>query len=92
MLIADLYIGSNNKTKVLELDIIRSQVDNQFSGSSIIGVEGRWKHQVEQSCIVRLLEDGSDFEAKVLKLRNQLVSALEQESIPVVWTNAEISW
>ena len=93
MIIADLYIGADNKTGVLDLERICAITDETFEGYTVIGPNtGRWHQKSEQSCIVRVFEAGPGFTNNVFSLREVLKSALEQEAIPIIWTECEISW
>ena len=72
------YIGSNNKTKQLEVDKIISIVNKNHNGFTLdYPVTGYWKGEAEETAILYL----SDDKQKVLNTLNKLKEVLNQEAI-----------
>lgn len=72
------FIGSNNKTKKLEVDKIISTVNTNHEAFTLqYPVFGYWKGETEQTAILYL----SDERSKVMNTLNELKEVLGQEAI-----------
>lgn len=72
-----LYIGSNNDTKVVELDKIEKVLNSRHEGYTIMQSMGYWRGTREDSVIVTV----SDDQPKILESIRQLKEVLRQEAI-----------
>ena len=80
-----LYVGHNNKTKKrFKEDVLRFLISKYFEGFTIIRTNGVWKETAEESYIIELITDDTK---KVKKLKVDLLTKLNQESILVTRTN-----
>ena len=72
------FIGSNNKTKQLEVDKIISTVNANHEAFTLdYPVIGYWRSEAEQTAVLYL----SDERSKVLNTLNELKEVLDQEAI-----------
>lgn len=72
------FIGSNNKTKELEVNKIISTVNANHEAFTLqYPVIGCWRGETEQTAILYL----SDERSKVLNTLNELKEVLDQEAI-----------
>ena len=72
------FIGSNNKTKKLEVDKIISTVNANHEAFTLdYPVIGYWRSEAEQTAVLYL----SDERSKVMNTLNELKEALDQEAI-----------
>ena len=72
------FIGSNNKTKELEVDKIISTVNANHEAFTLdYPVIGYWRGEAEQTAVLYL----SDERSKVLNTLNELKELLNQEAI-----------
>lgn len=74
----NLYVGSNNRTKRLELAKIRKATAARFDGFSLMPLTGYWKGTAERSVMVQI--ETMD-RAAVMELVEMLKLELEQEAI-----------
>ena len=87
----NLYIGANNTTKELELDIIKN-ILNDFvkdfnTGYTIVESVGIWNGQEEKSCIVTIFDtDMQMFD--IVGICHVLKDKLQQDSILVEYIEA----
>jgi hypothetical protein len=72
-----IFIGSNNVTGTVELDIIESKLNQQFNGYTIEECAGYWLGKRENSVIITLSAE----ESKVLEAIADLKQALKQDAI-----------
>lgn len=72
------FIGSNNKTKELEVDKIISTVNANHEAFTLdYPVIGYWRSEAEQTAVLYL----SDERSKVMNTLNKLKEVLDQEAI-----------
>lgn len=72
------FIGSNNKTKKLEVDKIISTVNANHEAFTLdYPVIGYWRSEAEQTAVLYL----SDEHSKVMNTLNELKEVLDQEAI-----------
>ena len=72
------FIGSNNKTKKLEVDKIISTVNANHEAFTLdYPVIGYWRSEAEQTAVLYL----SDERSKVMNTLNKLKEVLDQEAI-----------
>lgn len=72
------FIGSNNKTKQLEVDKIISTVNANHEAFTLdYPVIGYWRSEAEQTAVLYL----SDEHSKVMNTLNELKEVLDQEAI-----------
>lgn len=72
------FIGSNNKTKKLEVDKIISTVSINHEAFTLdYPVIGCWRGEVEETAVLYL----SDERSKVMNTLNKLKEVLDQEAI-----------
>lgn len=72
------FIGSNNKTKKLEVDEIISTVNTNHEAFTLqYPVIGCWRGEVEETAVLYL----SDERQKVMNTLNKLKEVLDQEAI-----------
>jgi hypothetical protein len=81
MRIHRLYIGSDNKTKALDMDQIKSLASSMFQGFNISTILGSWQGHVEDTA---LLEIATETGEKVLELAKLLKERLGQDAIGYV--------
>lgn len=74
----NLYIGSNNKTKQLELDIIEKIIADSFSGATFTQTKGLWQGESERSVTVLVTVRSESILRSVI---NKLKTALDQDAI-----------
>jgi len=75
------YIGSNNKTKVLEVEKIEDIIGKYFDGFTVFEVVGYWKGNKERTLKVEVItEEGATVITRIAK---ELKKELDQESILV---------
>ena len=85
MKLIKLYVGHDNKTqKRFSEELIKSLVGKYFNGFTIIKTNGVWKTASEESYIIELITDEAE---KVNKLKSDLVTKLNQDSILLTRTN-----
>lgn len=72
-----LYIGSNNRTKRLELAKIRRIVGARHEGFTVVPVTGYWHGEAEHTALVVIDDDDSKILATIATLKDEL----EQEAI-----------
>ena len=80
-----LYIGSNNSSKVLELDKIKQLLSEHFEGFTIETATGYWKGEEKQTAIVSI-ETDKDLPPIIRYMREQL----NQESIAFEAANSTL--
>jgi len=80
----NIYIGSNNKTKRLELGKIKSITGLYFDGFTLIPCTGYYKGNQESSVIVQIQTTKRTL---INSLINNLKIQLKQESIGLQQTN-----
>jgi len=73
----NLFIGSNNKTKKLEVDKIEKVLNKRHSGYTLEYCIGYWKGAKEKSVKVSVSDDGE----LVMQSIKELKRELQQESI-----------
>lgn len=73
----NLYIGSNNQTKKLELNKIKSILNTRHQGYTIYPVTGAWNGEEEHTALVTIEDDT----AKIMETMNILKTELNQEAI-----------
>lgn len=72
------FIGSNNKTKKLEVDKIISTVNANHEAFTLdYPVIGYWRGEAEQTAVLYI----SDERSKVMNTLNELKEVLDQEAI-----------
>ena len=72
------FIGSNNKTKELEVDKIISTINANHEAFTLdYPVIGYWRSEAEQTAVLYL----SDERSKVMNTLNELKEVLDQEAI-----------
>jgi len=78
-----LYIGSNNKTKIAEIDKARRVLDKYFKAYSIFNGFGVWQGTAENSFIVEFVNtENLAIDERVIKsVVLELKEVLEQEAI-----------
>ena len=74
-----LYVGSNNETKILELELIKGVLNTFFEGYSLSIISGVWKGLSEQTAIIEILSENIDDKIKIVA--SQLKELLHQEAI-----------
>ena len=77
----EIYVGSNNKTKVVELDKIKDIMDSRaFYSYTIIKAQGNYLRESEDTIIIKIIGDKMT-EYKILGLCDELREELEQIEI-----------
>lgn len=77
-MITKIYIGSNNESKVLEIDKIKSIINKYHDGYTIILAKGYWKGIEEDTAIIEIID--SLVSEDMIK---ELKEVLKQEAILV---------
>jgi len=72
-----LYIGSNNVTKLLELDTIESIVSERHEGFTIQQAVGYWLGQKEFTAVVTINDD----QVTIMQTIERLKDVLHQDAI-----------
>ena len=73
------YIGSNNTTKQKEPEKAFLVLNSFFSDYTILNTIGAWQGLQEESFIIEVITDKT--EEELLSIRDQLKTALAQESV-----------
>jgi hypothetical protein len=71
-----LYIGSNNETKLLELEKITAILDSYFEGYTLLQAKGVWKGEHETTAVVEV-----STEKDILPVIEELKTELHQDAI-----------
>ena len=74
-----LYIGSNNITKVLEIEKAIEIISGYFEGFTAYEVVGYWKGHKEKTLKVEIVAEAG--EVMITKLCKDLAEKLDQEAI-----------
>lgn len=77
-MIYKLYIGSNNKTKRLELSKIKKEASKNFEGFTLYQATGYWKGKKEATAILEVETKNKALLADTIK---SLKTVLNQEAI-----------
>ena len=72
-----LYIGSNNTTGKIELDLIEQKLNEVFDGYTIEHATGYWKGVKENNVLITVASD----ESTVINVIKRLKKYLKQDAI-----------
>ena len=84
------YIGSNNKTKELEVDKAVAIISEHFTGFTAFEVIGFWKGLREKTLKVEIVTEEEN--VKLAKIGRELKEKLEQESVLMEIINSNIAF
>lgn len=73
------YVGSNNKTRKLEVEKIEAVLARHFQGFTTYEVAGYWKGQRERTLKVEVVTEEQP--AKLTTVARELAHELEQQSV-----------
>lgn len=82
-----IYIGSNNKTHVVEIMKAKEIISRRYDGFTYYFTKGYWKGETEDSVKFEIITDDKD---GILSCVERLKEELEQESILVSINSDEI--
>lgn len=74
----NLFIGSNNQTKMLEIEKIREILDERHEGYTITRTQGAWHKERENSCTVLLQVE---HKGQAVMTAQILRKALQQDAV-----------
>ena len=81
----NIYIGSNNTTKIVEECKAKDIINKYFDGYTIIKTQGFWQGIPENSIIIELLEEENTADT-IYKMITELREELQQNSILLTYT------
>lgn len=80
-----IYIGSNNATKELELDKIEDICSEHHEGFTIQPATGYWMGQREHTAVVTITDNQSKIDATIQELKNKLhQEAIAFQKVPMM--------
>lgn len=86
MNITRIYVGSNNETGFLEMDIIKDVLNHWLSNYTIIMAKGCYEGKNEDTAIIEIMGDYNTGIVPILKEK------LKQESIMVVKSYQDVKF
>lgn len=76
-----LFIGANNETGEVEVDKLVKLLDDTFSGYTVYETVGRWEGKNENSVIVEIEDERTEYDSMVEHMIGRLKLELNQQAI-----------
>ena len=77
----DLYIGSNNDTGELQVDLAESVLRDFFDGYTLTYATGVWRGQREKSLVVTICDTADGAESRRVRVMDALCVTLGQDAV-----------